>query len=150
MGFQRHRAPPRRRLIPGVGLANNLLYQWRHYLPAVYHRRRGRVVIFDRYSYDVLTLPEPEGRRERMSRRLMAYSCPRPDLVLLLDAPAQLLRARKPDRDLAGTEHLRLRYLNLVSKIRGIKVLDTSQDPDETRRRVMSSIWRAYTSPQKI
>jgi thymidylate kinase len=67
------------------------------YLVCVYPRLAGsKLVIFDRYYHDLLV----DERRFRYNgprwlARFIAHAIPLPDLVLILDAPAAVLQARK-------------------------------------------------------
>src|ERR1039458_6018053 len=51
------------------------------------HRLHGRVVLFDRYTLDAMV---PSGAAigplACLSRRVQGHACPRPDVVLVLDA----------------------------------------------------------------
>jgi thymidylate kinase len=80
-----------------------LFYLWCDYLlgfglqirPAL---RRGVLVIFDRYYYDLLV----DARRFRYGgppwlAAQLARWVPRPDLILILDVPAEVLQARKQE-----------------------------------------------------
>ena len=75
---------------------------WRVAQGAV-HAARGRVVVFDRYTYDAL-LPITGSWRslKRPYFWVLAHLAPRPDLVLVLDLPGEVAFARKgeftPDR----------------------------------------------------
>ncbi len=52
------------------------------------------VVIADRYVYDLQDSPWPGSPAARVARRLM----PRPDVLLVPDAPDDVIHARKPER----------------------------------------------------
>lgn len=96
------------------------------------HRSRGRLVIFDRYSADALLEPErPLGRYARARRWLLAHSCPRPDTLVLLDAPGALLAARLGHADAEAAERQRQRYLALRDRIPGLVVLDATRPVEE-------------------
>jgi thymidylate kinase len=64
---------------------------WRDIRPAM---RRGRVVICDRYVYDLRESPSPNSSAPRLVEFLM----PRPHILILPDAPDGLIHARKPER----------------------------------------------------
>ena len=55
---------------------------------------RPGVVIADRYVYDLMDSPWPGSRAAQVARRLM----PRPDVLLVPDAPDDVIHARKPER----------------------------------------------------
>lgn len=67
---------------------------WRDIRPAL---RDRRVVISDRYVYDLRESPWPGSTASRVAERLM----PRPDVLVLPDAPDAIIHARKPERSAA-------------------------------------------------
>lgn len=74
-------------------------------------RRLGKLVLLDRYTSDA-ALPSSDRIRKGRVRSLLAQlTCPEPDLVLVLDAPAELAQ--------------RFRHADL---------LDTAQPPEDVRR----------------
>lgn len=125
--------PRSRSRVPGLGLVAALIHLWRLWLRAERHRRRGGLVIFDRYSYDALTAPRSAGGRGAKLRRAIIGRClPPPDLVVVLDAPADVLLSRKGEHD---TEHLdrhRQALLRLAAERPSWIVLDTSPGPEST------------------
>jgi thymidylate kinase len=133
------------RRAPGVRLAGRLATQWTRVLKAGYHRRRGRLVLFDRYCYDA-RLPSRvrHGRRSQARRWLLAHACPPPDLAVLLDAPSELLYARKGEHDVALLEKQREAFRTLLPRLPRALAVDASREADEVRRVVTAAIWREY------
>jgi thymidylate kinase len=129
----------------GVGLARRLTTQWARWLEGAYHRRRGRLVLFDRYTYEAL-VPNRyrHGRRGRARRWVLGHSCPPPDLVVLLDAPSELLYARKGEHDVALLEQQRKAYRALVSRRPRAVVVDASREVEAVRPEIVAAIWREY------
>lgn len=72
-------------------------YGWRYLSTVAGPRRRGEVVICDRYVYDLRDSPWPGSPAAAFAQWLV----PRPDILVLPDAPAELIHARKPERSLA-------------------------------------------------
>ncbi|MFQ5856326.1 MAG: hypothetical protein ACE5LU_11855 [Anaerolineae bacterium] len=131
--------------IPGLGLAGRLLTQWWRYFTARYHQARGRLVVFDRYTYDALLAPrQPVDWLRRLRRWLLAHTCPAPDLVLVLDAPGEVLYARKGEHSAAVLEQQRRRFLELQPRLSQMVVVDATHDAEHVRRRVTSLIWHGY------
>ncbi|MGH2707772.1 MAG: hypothetical protein ACRDJK_05715, partial [Actinomycetota bacterium] len=131
--------------IPGLGLARKLATQWKSYLSGCSHRFRGRLVIFDRYTYDaLLPPPRPLGAAGKARRWLLARACPPPNLAVVLDAPAEELYRRKGEHGVAVLEQQRRRYLGLSSRLPRSVVIDASLDAEEVRRRVMGVNWETY------
>ena len=73
-----------------------MLFEFHMGLPRL--RRRHRLILFDRYIHDILVDP----RRYRMERlrgwmRWMLKSSPKPDLLIIISAPADMIQARKQE-----------------------------------------------------
>jgi thymidylate kinase len=132
---------------PGLGTVALLLRLWRLAIGASWNRRRGRLVLFDRYAYDArLPLPPTAGRRTRTRRALLARSLPTPDLVVVLDAPAEVLLGRKKEHALEVVEAQRRRYAELARSVPDGVIVDVSADADSVRRVVTALIWDRYVT----
>jgi thymidylate kinase len=130
---------------------NNMFEQWYRYATSYYHMMRGRLVLFDRYVYDspgnVVAKPSLKSRARRW---LLSAAAPKPDLVVYLDAPGEVLYARKGEHSPAILEQQRQHYLSLQPHLPQMVVVDATHDADEVRRAVTSLIWRGYASqPQR-
>jgi thymidylate kinase len=146
--YRRGQATTPRWRLPGLGFLGRLLRQWTRHLIAHWHCEYGRVVIFDRHSYDArLTSFETQAWYSRWRRWLLAHACPAPQLVLLLDAPGEVLYRRKQEHTVAKLEHMRHGYLKLVAEMSEAVVVDANRDAENVRRDVTRVIWHAYTSP---
>ena len=89
---------------------------------------RTRLVIFDRYIYDLLV----DSKRVRYGGpawmlRLLARIVPRPELVILLDAPAEVLWSRKQEVTFDEVVRQRKDYLSLVKLLPSAVVINASQ-----------------------
>ncbi|MEZ4663910.1 MAG: hypothetical protein R2911_40775 [Caldilineaceae bacterium] len=139
----------KRSLFDRLGLAGRILRQWTRYGSALTHLARRRLVIFDRYTYDaLLTAADGADWRKQGRRWLLANCCPAPDLVVVLDAPGELLFARKGEHTAALLETQRQQYLALRGRIPNMTVVDATQDSDQVRRTVTALIWRTYLRRQ--
>lgn len=145
MGLYRVPAARRRRRLRGLGTASQLMALWRGWLRGAYHRRRGRLVIFDRYAYDAL-LPTRfrYGRLGRSRRQVLARAVPAPELVLLLDGPGDILHARKGEKTVELLELQRQAYRALLPRLPRAAVIDAARPADQVRREVTALIWREY------
>jgi thymidylate kinase len=90
-------------------------------------RRRGRTVIFDRYLYDAEVDAVVEGRDRRVLRWIRRRF-PAPDLVVVLDAPGQVLLARKGEHDVERLDRLRRAYADIAADVPAVAVIDVRQD----------------------
>jgi hypothetical protein len=143
--YQMPQAKAGRRL-PGVGLAGQLSTQWAGWLQGAYHRRRGRLVLFDRYPYDAL-LPTrfQYSRLGRARRWVLAHSCPPPELVVILDAPGELLYERKGEKTAALLETQRQAYRALLPRLPRAVIVDASREAEQVRPEVTALVWQEYT-----
>jgi len=92
---------------------------------------RSTLVLFDRYLVDALV--DPKRYRyggPRWVLHLVWSLIPKPDLVILLDAPTEVLRARKLEVSLRETERQRHAYRELVEMLPNGHVVDAAQPLD--------------------
>jgi thymidylate kinase len=113
-------------------LANRMAEEWYRQLLASYHRRRGRIVIFDRHFFsDYHAYDVTGGEDLPLSRRIHGFTLshlyPRPDLVVYLDAPGEILLARKGEGTLDSLERRRREYLDVGSITQHFVVVDASR-----------------------
>jgi thymidylate kinase len=126
------------------GLAGRVVRQWMGYARATFHRRRGRLVVYDRFGYDVLLRNSPDaGLRSRVRRWVLVHAIPSPDVAVLLDAPAEVLAGRKDEHELDDLRSLRHAYLALAQRI-DLPVVRADRAPDEVRRELTALIWQRY------
>ncbi len=132
-----------------AGILGRMADLWRGWLVGLYHRLRGRLVIYDRYTYDALLDGRRQTLRRRIRRYLLAHACPAPHLVIVLDAPAELLYRRSREHGVAGLEEQRQRYLRLAGRLPRLRVVDASRGSDAVRREVTSLVWSRYVERQQ-
>jgi thymidylate kinase len=102
------------------------------------YARRGLVVVMDRHPY-----PDYYMRRvretdewlrwgDRLHAFLLRHVYPRPSNLVLLDAPAEILHARKPEGSLTAVEARRQEYLEMIRTLppEAVTVLDVSRSED--------------------
>ncbi|MGD0258568.1 MAG: hypothetical protein ABSD29_01950 [Verrucomicrobiota bacterium] len=112
-------------------------FQWLEFLLGSHLRLRpvtfrGGLVLIDRYYYDFFV----DQRRYRLSVplfviRLGLFFLKKPDLVFLLDAPAEVLQSRKQEVAPVETERQRIAYRELVRGLSNGRVLDATQPPEK-------------------
>ena len=131
--------------LPVLGTVALLLRLWRLGLASSWHRRHGRLVLFDRYASDArLPLPAGSARRTRLRRGLLARALPSPDLVIVLDAPVDVLLARRQEHAAEVIAIQRQRYAELARTVPNGVVVDASGDAAAVRRTVTALVWAAF------
>jgi thymidylate kinase len=132
-----HGAPPRGPVSSTLKLAYYLAEAWLGHALRVWPAKvRSTLVLFDRHYHDLRVDP----RRYRYGgpmwlARLVGRLIPKPDIFVLLDLPAEVAHARKPEVELAEAHRLRQRYLELAREL-GANVVDASRPLDEVVREV--------------
>ncbi len=110
------------------------------------HTRRGRVVVYDRYTLDsTVQLRFRYGRESRFSlqRRLIGLLAPRPVASFYLDIPPETSLARKDDRwTLADLEEQARLYREEVERDGAVR-LDGLRPRDELAAEIAETVWRA-------
>jgi thymidylate kinase len=135
----------------GLRLANWIAEEWFRQAVAWSHERRGRVVIFDRHFFCDYYANDVEGRRpgrlwtSRVHGAMLRSVYPRPDLVILLDAPAQVLHDRKGEGTIESLERMRLEYLALEPVVDRFVRVDATQDQEAVTADVVAAIMRLVT-----
>jgi thymidylate kinase len=110
-------------------LSNLLAEEWYRQLLAFYHLRQGRLVIFDRHfaiDYRYASAGRGPGRSSRrLHLAILRRLYPRPDLVIVLDAPIEVLAARRDD-PIEVLARKRAEYLRTAAR-EGFRVVATDQ-----------------------
>jgi Thymidylate kinase len=117
-----------------------------------YHQRRGNIILFDRWVLADCYASEGFGPNSgqtlarRIHRFMLERVYPKPDLVIYLDAPADVLFARKGEGTLASLERQRQGYLRLREVIQPFAVVDATQPAHEVAHEVTVLILDFYKS----
>jgi thymidylate kinase len=128
-----HGQPPRNTLV-------SMLYLKFHWLeffigaftairPATF---KGGLVLIDRFYYDFFV--DPRRYRLRLPQwvvRLGYWPLPKPDLVFLLDAPPEVLQARKQEVPFEETARQRAAYRKLIQSLPCGRIIDATQPADK-------------------
>lgn len=132
--------------VPGLVFAARVVILWLRYARGAYHRARGGIVLFERYTLDGAV---PSGVRlslaGRLSRRFQRRACPMPDLVLLLDASGETMHTRSGEYVPTVLETWRAAYDRLRASVPQLEILDAERPADAVRRDAEARIWRRYT-----
>ncbi len=146
MGLWQRRSSRLPRFVGVIEIAFRPFRIWGRYLTAIGHRRLGRVVVFDRYPFDA-TLP-PKGRLIGLKRAyfwILARCAPAPDMLVILDAPGDILFARKGEEDPVSLEGERRYFRALAGRVRNAVVVDASPTAADVYRQVDRLIWDYLT-----
>ncbi len=124
-------------------------YGWRYLTTVAGPRRRGEVVICDRYVYDLRESPWPGSRASVFAELIV----PRPDIMVLPDAPAEMIHERKPERSLADQRRQQEQFRELLAEEPGRfanLIIDTSgRQDDAVEPLVLAVISAAHLGPPK-
>ncbi len=90
---------------------------------------RSTLVVFDRYYHDILVDPRRYRYRGPIwLARWVGKLIPKPELWILLDAPAEVLQERKQEVSFEETARQRENYLKLIRGMKNGVVVDASRD----------------------
>jgi thymidylate kinase len=137
-----HAKPLRNKL----GSHIKLIYFWSQYLVGnllwLYPRYvRSTLVIFDRYFHDLLADPVRYrfGGSLNLARRL-GRTLTQPDLVFILDAPAEVLQSRKQEVSLTESARQRVAYQSLAKEFNNAHIINTNQPVEQVINDVLSQV----------
>ena len=108
-------------------------------------RAQGRLVVFDRYTLDAdIQWRQAAGLGARLRRWLVTHAARQPDIVVVLDVPADVMFARKGEHTPRVLEERRLGYLALAERSDRFAIVDGTRSPEEVARAVTGLAWRRY------
>lgn len=161
--FYQSRARPKsvvKRLTAGLKaslrFANLAAEEWFRQIIVWYYLLRGYYVVFDRhfyfdyYAHDIENEDPNRPLHSRIHGFMLQYLYPKPDFVVFLDAPAQVLFARKPEGSLDGLERRRQEYIQLREVVKSWAVVDVSQPMDEVVDKVSELILDFHRSRNAV
>ncbi len=124
-------APPVRDHVRGIlsSLVQQIAWLTEYWLYLTFRRRAGgRLVIFDRYYYDILVDP---GRYRyggpRWLVRLLARLIPRPDVCIVLEAPPAMILGRKQEATNEELERFLASYRELASLLPNTHLISSAR-----------------------
>lgn len=125
---QPHRLPPRSLFASIMRLGYWFAYHSLSYVGLRLALARSTLVMYDRHFVDILV----DAKRYRYGGPTWALSLlwrmiPKPDLVVLLDAPAEILQARKQEVPFEVTARQRQAYLALVRTLGNGHIVNASE-----------------------
>jgi len=135
-----------RELKSGMRIANLIAEEWFRQFVTWYYELRGYVVIFDRhfyfdyYKHHIANTSAGRTLSERVHGFMLNHIFPKPDLVIFLDAPAEVLFARKSEGTIELLEQRRQEYWQFQGMVEQFITVDTTQSVDEVARQVCDLI----------
>ncbi len=129
-----------------LGLAQRAAEQWYRQGLAWSWQWRGYVVLFDRhyfpdyYAYDVAPGDGDRPLHRRLHGWLLSHAYPKPELLVFLDAPAELLHARKGEGTVELLERRRRDYLALRDVVPDFATVDATRPEAEVAAEVADLI----------
>jgi thymidylate kinase len=139
--YDPHAKPPRGAFLSLVKIAVWLVEEW---YANLFQQKKSTLLICDRYYHDLLVDP----MRYRFgaplwTARLIGRLMPQPKLWILLNAPAEILQARKQEVTPQETARQCIAYLAFVRKLHRHVVVDASQSLDKVIADVELAIGKA-------
>jgi thymidylate kinase len=125
-------------------LANRSAEEWYRQLVAWRWQRQGAIVIYDRHFFVDYHAYDVSGAHARSIEQrihgLLLRRLPKPDLVVYLDAPGEVLLARKGEGTVEALEQRRAEYRAIASIVPRFVEVDATQPVETVVRAVADSI----------
>ena len=138
---------PLRWLKSTVLMANRIAEQGFRHAVAWLLRRRKRIVIFDRHFYTdyyAFDIDQHASGQRSLIQRFHGFVLQRvfskPELVIFLDAPSEVLFARKGEGTVELLEHRRQDYLKVKGEFRHFRTVDVRQSVDQVTEEVIQHL----------
>jgi thymidylate kinase len=147
-----------RELKSGLRIANLMAEEWFRQLVTWSYQMRGYIVIFDRhfyfdyYKYHIADNGIKRTIGDRVHGFMLNHMFPKPDFVIFLDAPPEVLFSRKGEGTVELLEQRRQEYLQLQKKVKRFVTVDATQPMDEVAQQVCNLVmdfYRAKRAPAK-
>ena len=138
-----HALPPRSTMASLVKGVYWLLHALLGHIKLRVEKSRNTLVLYDRHFIDVAVDPIRYRYGGPMwMLQLVAKLTPTPDLILLLDAPPDVLHERKPELELPERHRQSKKYLELVSGLPNSVIIDASKNQHFVLQAVQKAILR--------
>lgn len=131
-----------REIKSGLRMTNLMAEEWFRQLVAWYYQACGYIVIFDRhfyfdyYKYHIAGIHAGQTLSDRAHGLMLNHIFPKPDLIICLDAPAEVLFSRKREGTVELLEQRRQEYLRFQNDVKNFVTVDTTQPMDEVARQI--------------
>lgn len=108
----------------------------------LFYKLNESITIFDRCIYDFVTAFKYLGFENKFMEKLFFYF-PRPDIIILLDAPPKITYLRKKSSHTYTLEYYRKQreaFLDLAHQLKFAAIIDTNRSCDEIVDEIMDMI----------
>ena len=129
--------------------------EWYRQVLVWYYKWQGSIPLFDRhffidfYAYDIAKTNHYRSIASRVHGLTLKYLYPKPDMVIFLDAPPELLFKRKGEGTVELLKGRREEYLNMQKLFEHFAIVDASQPLDDVIKDVFELIHNHYLSTKK-
>ncbi len=104
-----------------------------YYFLVLPHLRKGNIVVYERYYYDILVDQKRYGLKiPILVRDIISYVLPIPDIVVLLDARSDVLYKRKGEIEYSEIERQRMKLKHYLSQFDGFTIIDVGANSPDT------------------
>jgi len=129
---------------------NRIAEEWYRQMVSWFYRRKGFIVLYDRhflFDFDANEL-NPDSCKlpsaERIHRWFLHRFYPEPDIVVFLDAPGEVLFARKGEASVEYLNARRTAFLKKGERVRNFVRVDATLPPDSVYACVCDTIEQHY------
>ena len=127
-------------------LTNRMAEEWFRQLVSWFYQLRGYTVLYDRHfvlDFAPGVAPNrPESLDRRIHRWCLTHLYPRPDLVLFLDAPGEVLFARKGELTVIELERRRQALLRFGEQLPNFVRIDATRPLEAVYQEVVGHVVR--------
>lgn len=110
----------------------NLDFLLGYFFKIYLYKIKRRLVIFDRYYYDYyVDLKRYQLNLPKFFPHFFSFIIPQPDLVFVLDAPADIIYSRKQELSITEIERQRSIFKKTANQLKNAHLINTNQPIDE-------------------
>jgi thymidylate kinase len=138
------------RLREPLFVVKKLLRAGRVLVPAYANAWRGGVVLFDRHPLEALaTRPRVTRAARELERRLLRHVVPTPDLIVVLDAPTDVLLQRKREHPAAVLDRWRTGFSEAFADVEQAFFCSTEPPLEDVTHAVRDRIWKTLAERRR-
>jgi thymidylate kinase len=142
-----HRQVNRGRIGTALRLLNRLGEGWLRQFVSWRYQWRGFIVVYDRhFLFDAASSKKHRQLADRFYYWILSYLYPQPDLVIFLDAPPEILFARKGEATVRYLQERREAYLSQGKKTTNFIQVDAAQPLDKVYTAVSQHILEFHSA----